>query len=142
MREQLINAGSTMTEDELLEHVFASLPKDYEVVANLLEKRLGASADPVTIEEIRHDLNLKYQKMYGVKKLTTHNKNETALCAGGFRGRCNECGKISHKLHDCHKRQQGQGKGNSCNNQRNKNKFNGICKYCKKKGHMEKDFYK
>jgi gag-polypeptide of LTR copia-type len=34
MREQLINAGSTMMEDELLEHVSANLPKDYEVVAN------------------------------------------------------------------------------------------------------------
>jgi gag-polypeptide of LTR copia-type len=70
MREQLINTGSTMTEDELLEHVFANLPKDYEVVANPLEKRLGSSSDPVTIEEIRHDLNLKYQKMFGVKKMT------------------------------------------------------------------------
>jgi hypothetical protein len=71
MREQLINAGSTMTEDELLEHVFASLPKDYEVVANRLEKRLGSSTNPVMMEEIRHNLNLKYQKMYGVKKMTS-----------------------------------------------------------------------
>jgi hypothetical protein len=51
---------------------FANLPKDYKVVANPLEKRLGSSTDPVTIEEFRHDLNLKYQKMYGVKKMTTH----------------------------------------------------------------------
>jgi hypothetical protein len=68
MREQLINAGSAMTEDELLKHVFANLPNDYKVVANPLEKRLESSIDPVTIKEIRHDLNLKYQKMYGVKR--------------------------------------------------------------------------
>jgi hypothetical protein len=106
-----------MMEDELLEHVFTNLPKDFKVVANPLEKRLGSSTDPVTIKEIRHDLILKYQKMYGVKKMTsTHEESKTALYAGGFRGRCNECGMIGHNACDYCDRQQQQGEGNNRNN--------------------------
>jgi hypothetical protein len=116
MRKQLINAGSTMTEIELLEHVFANLPKDYKVAANLLEKRLGFRMDPVTIKEIRHGLNLKYQKMYGVQKLTTHEESKTALYAGSFRGRCNECDKIGHRARDWCDRQEQHGKGNTYKN--------------------------
>jgi hypothetical protein len=85
-REQLINAGSTMTEDELLEHIFSNPPKEYEIVAYPLKKRVEASTDPVTIEEIRHDLNLKYKKMYGVKKMTIPMKKVKLLCKQAVSG--------------------------------------------------------
>jgi hypothetical protein len=85
---------------------FANLPKDFKAVANPLEQRLGSSTDPVTIKEIRHDLNLKYQKMYSLMKVTTHKESKTALYAGGFRGGGNECGKIGHQAGDCCNRQQ------------------------------------
>jgi gag-polypeptide of LTR copia-type len=41
MREQRINAGSSASDEDLLEHVFANVPKDYDVILALLEKRLG-----------------------------------------------------------------------------------------------------
>jgi hypothetical protein len=140
IREQLINAGSSMSDEELLEHVFANVPKDYEVISAPLEKRLGSKFNPVTIDEVRDDFNLRYQRLYGTKKtLTTQDESETALYAGGFRGKCNECGKMGHKARDCREK---QGKSSNRNNRQSKKKFNGVCNYCKKKGHMEKDCWK
>jgi hypothetical protein len=52
-----------MDDDELLEHVLNNLPKEYEIVVSKLEDRLGAANDPLTIEDVRSALNLKYQRI-------------------------------------------------------------------------------
>ena len=57
LRMQLMNAGSKMLEDELLEHVLNNLPKEYEVVVSKLEDRLGNSVNGLTIEDVRNELN-------------------------------------------------------------------------------------
>jgi hypothetical protein len=94
----------------------------------------------VTIDEVRDDFNLRYQRLYGTKKtLTTQDESETALYAGGFRGKCNECGKMGHKACDCCEKQE---KSLNRNNQQSKKTINGVCNYCRKKGHTKKDCWK
>ena len=140
LKEQLVNANAKMEDDDILEHALNNLPKEYEIVVAPLEKRLSAQFNPLTIEELREELNLKYLRLYGSKEESLTGESETALFAGGFKGKCNECGKLGHKARDC-KDKDGK-KNNNNNSRRNGTRFNGNCNYCKKKGHMEKNCFK
>ena len=135
LRMRLIAAGSKMDDEELLEHVLNSLPKEYEIVVSKLEDRLGATTDPLTIEDVRSALNLKYQRLTKGKGGTSNSGgedgHETALFAGGFKGKCNNCGEWGHKGFQCPKK----GGGNGNTNNSGGNKFTGNCHYCKKAGH-------
>ena len=123
-----------MDDEELLEHVLNNLPKEYEIVVSKLEDRLGATTDPLTIEDVRAALNLRYQRISKGKSGANNNSNddghETALFAGGFKGKCNNCGEWGHKGYQCPKKG-GNGNGNNSGG----SKFSGKCHYCKKVGH-------
>ena len=138
LRVRLIAAGSKMDDEELLEHVLNNLPKEYEIVVSKLEDRLGATTDPLTIEDVRSALNLKYQRLSkgkpGVSNNNSDEGHETALFAGGFKGKCNNCGEWGHKGYQCPKKGNG-GNENSNNSGGSSNKFSGKCHYCKKVGH-------
>jgi hypothetical protein len=80
-----------------------------------------------------------------------YNQNEeTALFAGGFKGKCNNCGQYGHKSRDCRnkKKKNNNNNRNHKNNKENgdkdneKNPFLDKCHYCKKEGHMAKDCFK
>ena len=91
-----------MSDDALLEHALNNVPQEYNIEISLLEKRLGDSNDPLTIEELRDALNLKFERLQGNKgKHYRSGDEETALFAGGFKGRCNNCGKHGQKARDC-----------------------------------------
>jgi len=68
LKEQLVNANARMNDDDVLEHALNNVPKEYEIVVAPLEKRLSAQFNPLTIEELREELNLKYLRMYGSKE--------------------------------------------------------------------------
>ena len=95
--------------------------------------------------ELCDALTLKFERLQGKKG--THYRSgdeETALFAGGFKGRCNNCGKHGHKARDCR-----TDKNNNKNNKRGNDKKDGDkkpfpykCHYCKKQGHMAKDCFK
>lgn len=105
LKDRLNEAGSRCTEEELLEHALNNLPKEYENVVAKLEDRLGAENNPLTIEDLRDELNLKYERMgFRNGKGGRHygdDRDETALFAGGFKGKCNSCGELGHKARDC-----------------------------------------
>ena len=52
-----------MDDDELLEHALYNLPKEYEHVVVKLEDRLGDTINPLTIEDLCDELNLKYERL-------------------------------------------------------------------------------
>ena len=130
-------AGSRCTDEELLEHALNNLPKEYENVVAKLEDRLGSVDNPLTIEGLRDELNLKYERMGFRGGKTGRNWNddrdETALFAGGYKGKCNSCGEWGHKARDCKLKKKG-GSGNN-----NKNEFRWKCYNCHEKGHKAKD---
>ncbi len=99
LREQLLNAGSTLSEDDMLEHALNNLPKEYEVVVSKLEDHLGSKSDPLTIGDLRTQLNLKYQRITnssntrgGGSNSNNEDEVETALFAGGSKGKCDQWG--------------------------------------------------
>jgi hypothetical protein len=91
---RIVAAKSELTEESLMGHVLNNVPEMYSIEVSKLEDRLGDLSDPLTIEEIRAALSLKYERVYSKKnKNKRFNQNEeTALYAGGFKGKCNNCG--------------------------------------------------
>ena len=74
------------------------------MVVHPLEKRIGAAVNPLTIKELREELKLKYIKLNGGKyggKGKSEEEGEVGLFAGGFKGRCHNCGKQGHRAKEC-----------------------------------------
>ena len=78
------------------------MPKDYKISQAKLEDHLNDNIDPLTIEEIHTELNLRYQRM-NIKKIIDDDEEEeeTSLFAGVFKRTCHGCGKQGHKRPDC-----------------------------------------
>ena len=76
------------------------------MVVSLAKKRLGSFSDPLTIEDLWDDLNLRFQKLGGTPgetggKGNGSGRDDAALFAGGFKGKCNSCGRWGHKKINC-----------------------------------------
>ena len=103
LRVQLATVGKDMSDQDLLEHALNNLPDTYESVVMKLEDKIGNTSHPLTISKLCDELNLKFERMNGKRTIDSNNngKGETALFAGGFKGKCNKCGRYGHKAHDC-----------------------------------------
>ena len=151
IQSQLAETKSFLTDEQLLEHVLNNLPKEYDVVIAKVEDRLGATSNPLTIEELRDELSRRYERMR-MKNRSSRNdsdsesegNDEIGMFAGGFKGKCHNCGKQGHRSRDC-KEKQGKKSGQKdkkegyqsrkgSGDSRNK-RFEGTCWYCKKGGH-------
>ena len=120
-----------MSNNDLIEHALNHLPDCYEISVSKLEDRIDDKNNPVTIDQLRNELNLRFERMKG--KNDDNNKKyneeeETALLAGGFKGKCHKCGKIGHKARDCREK----------TNYKKKVR----CFYCKKEGHKIENCWK
>jgi hypothetical protein len=168
--ERIISSKSKMDDESLMEHVLNNVPGMYNIEISKLEDWLGDPNSPLTLEEICAALSLRYERANAKKgrQNKRYNQNEeTALFAGGFKGKCNNCGQYGHKLRDCHHKKKKKKKKNNNNNnninnnnrnyrndRNNKNNkgsrdkdndrksFPYKCHYCKKEGHMAKDCFK
>ena len=159
----------SITEDDMIEHILGNLPNVYDIEIHALRKRLDDVENPLTIEEVREELNLKFEMMNRRYRVDPgNNEEETALFAGGYKGKCFACGKFGHRAKDCN-----GNKNNSSNNSKissnnnnknsahkdnknpmenhsNRSKNNGNnerdrnteCFYCKKKGHRIANCFK
>jgi len=72
-----------------------------------METRVGDAEKPLTVEEIKAELSLHFER---INMNTNGNKEgevleEHALFAGQFKGKCRNCGQISHKAFQCKKKQ-------------------------------------
>ena len=133
MRMQLEEMSSTMSDDQFLIHILNNLTGDYELQVALLEKRIGNTSNPLTVDELREELNLKFERMNAKKDDGTDDGDaEQALVSGQFKGKCHNCGKIGHKSVNCHLRK----------DKPTVESKSVICHYCKKPGHKKSDCFK
>ena len=149
LQVQINNAReNSITEDDLMEHILGNLPSVYDIEVHTLRKRLDDLHDPLTLEELREELCLKFEMMNrrGKLGLSQTPNEEHALFAGGFKGKCNNCGKIGHRARDCRDKNGNKGKqennGGSNNQNNNEADKNVECFYCKRKGHRISNCYK
>jgi hypothetical protein len=52
-----------MTDDQFMVQVLNSLTNDYELRMLLLEKRIGSKENPLTIDELKEELILRYERL-------------------------------------------------------------------------------
>ena len=139
LRMRLEVQGSKISDVDFMIHVLNNLPREYEVSQAKLEDRLNDDIDPLTIEEIRTELNLKFSRMNPKKNVETEaeESDETALFGGGFSGTCHGCGERGHKKPDCPK-SNSRNKNSSFGARRDfKGKSKKKCAHCGKLGHTD-----
>lgn len=137
----------SITEDELIEHILGNLPSVYDIEIHTLRKRLDDLEMPLTIEEVREELNLKFEMMNRrFRGSGNQDSDETALFAGGFKGKCHSCGKFGHRARDCSLKANNAAtkttSDGAIENSKNDKDKDIQCFYCKKKGHRIADCLK
>jgi len=55
---------SEISEEDMIIHVLNNLPSEYDTEVAILEKRLGDKISALTLEEIREDLSLRFEKIW------------------------------------------------------------------------------
>lgn len=130
MNKVKITGKTDMSEVDLIIHILANLPEEYEVAVSSLEAKLKDSSSPLDIEEVREELNSRYdritkhadadleEKAFAAFKKQYKGGHESgyAECPaesgdsngnnsnGSGRGPCFYCGKLGHIKADCEKR--------------------------------------
>lgn len=64
LRDRLAEMGSVIKDDQFLVHILNNLSPEYELQVLFMEKRIGSTTDPLTVETFREDLNLKYERIH------------------------------------------------------------------------------
>jgi gag-polypeptide of LTR copia-type len=92
--------GSNITDEQFLIQVLNSLTGDYELQMTLMEKRIGNKENPPTIDELKEDLNLRYESLSSKSESTRNDEygKEKALFVTQLKGKCQNCGKLAYKL--------------------------------------------
>jgi hypothetical protein len=151
MRARIEDVDQTMkmTDDHFMLHIVNNLTKDYERQVEAMEDKIAADTNPLTIEEMREILVLRFERLNDKQDSDDDNANaDHALIASGqFKGRCRACGKYGHKSVDCRSRGSGQNAGRFQGGGRSQggfqgrgnSGFSGACHYCKKIGHRDAD---
>jgi hypothetical protein len=132
--------GSSISENQFMIHVLNNLTSDYDLQLALMEKRIGDREKPLTVGEIRADLSLCFESlsMKSTKNRDVEELEEHALFSVQFKGKCRNCGQLSHKLLKCKNR------SNSRHNGGNKGNTTGgiFCTYCRKSSHVKQNCFK
>jgi gag-polypeptide of LTR copia-type len=114
---KLETMGSSMTDDQFIVQVLNSLTNDYELQMLFLEKQIGSKNSPLSNEDLKEELNLRFERLS--MKQNDNFGGENALFTLQFKGTCRNCGKLGQKAARCKSKQ-------------NKDeKVDVICNYCK-----------
>jgi len=105
LRADLARMGSDITDEDMFIHILNNVPEEYDMEVKMLETKMEDMIDPLTLQMIRDQLNLRYMRLKkrenGNNDDDTKEKEDTALFTNQFKGRCNYCGKIGHKAAKC-----------------------------------------
>jgi gag-polypeptide of LTR copia-type len=138
LRVRLEAMDSSISENQFMIHILNNLNSDYELQLAMMERRVGDIEKPLTVEEIRGELSLRYERLNMKSSNNSEGKvlEENAFFSGQFKGKCQSCGQIGHKSFQCKNRgsHHGENNGNSsgCT----------FCSYCRKPGHDRKNCLK
>jgi hypothetical protein len=85
---RLDDMGSSILESPLMIHVLNNITSDYDLQLALMEKRIGDKEKTLTVEEIRADLSLRFERlnMNSSENGDVEDLEEHALFSGQFKG--------------------------------------------------------
>ena len=88
------NFNYEIDDEELMDHILLKLPSTYSEIVTTL-----SSNDNLTLQKVKQEVTAFFTRK--IKNFKEEEKKELALFAGGFKGKCRNCGKIGHKAADC-----------------------------------------
>jgi hypothetical protein len=102
-RMRLEELGSSISDNQFILHILNNMTDDYDLQVTIMEKRVTDKSNPLTINEIRDNLNLRFEILNEKQNEERENDNnyEVAFFGGQFKGKCRNCGAIGHKAKDC-----------------------------------------
>jgi gag-polypeptide of LTR copia-type len=99
LRIKLEVMGSSMTDKQFMIQILNSLTEEYELQMLLLEKRIVDVNNPLTIEKLKEELTLRFERLTSktdsAKLKSSFDKK--AMFMRQFKGKCCNCGKLGHK---------------------------------------------
>jgi len=102
LRMKLNDLGSAMTDKDVVIHILNDLMKDYEDQLSKLKGNLRSTINPLIIDDVTAELQLKYTKMK--TKNTIQIKDEYSekglVAASKYKGTFTFCSKIGHMAMD------------------------------------------
>jgi len=104
---KLKDLGSMMSNEDLIIHILNNLTENYKVQLSKLEEKLGSMTNPLSIDDVKAELCLRYAQMKTKKSLSDSEQKDSkkALAATRkYNGTCTFCRKIGHKATDCYLR--------------------------------------
>jgi len=137
---RLKDMSTPILDDNFYVHILNNLPAEYEVQVSKLEDRFGSTMNPLTMQNLQNELNLKYAQLKTISvEWTKTNQALATFCR--YKGKCTNCGKMGHKASECHS-QTKKNDGSPNNNKHNTNKpkrdtSNIKCFECRKMGHFQ-----
>ena len=141
-RTQMLSMNHPISDEQFMVHIINLLPKAYELEVSQLEKRVGAINNPLTIEDMREELDLRYERL-NIRDDDDDDDGdgeEQALYASsGFKGKCHKCGKYGHKAANCRTNKNSQKKHDNGKKHFNKKPYKLTCYNCGEEGHKAKD---
>jgi hypothetical protein len=93
---------------------------NYDLQLAMMEKRINDKVNLLTVDEIRADLNLRFERLNEKKDDNDDEDNQDVAFFGGqFKGKCRNCGMMGHKSINCKNKihQNGFQNGFQTNNQ-------------------------
>ena len=85
-----IMGGNYIKDEDMILHIVSHLPSEYDTIVDMAMKQLTLKM--LTLDTLQEDLQMKFDCL----KIKKNKKNETALMARQFKGRCGLCGKMGH----------------------------------------------
>jgi hypothetical protein len=73
---RLDDLGSSILENQFMIHILNNLTADYDLQLAMLERRIGDKENPLTVEEIRAALSLRFEILSS--KVSSNDKDEEA----------------------------------------------------------------
>jgi hypothetical protein len=92
--------GSFMTDDQFMVQILNSLIDEYKLLMLLLEKRIRRKENPLTIDELKEELSLRYERLSMKSETAKINDlgKEKALVVIRFKSKRQNCGEVGHKV--------------------------------------------
>jgi hypothetical protein len=60
---RLEEMGSSISDNQVILHILNNMTDDYDLQFAMMEKRVTNKSNPLTINEIQDDLNLRFEKI-------------------------------------------------------------------------------
>ena len=91
---RLEDMGSSVSDYQFMIQVLNNLTSDYDLQLALMEKRVGDGENPLTVEEIKTELSLGFERLNMNSNGNEEGETleEHALFSGQFKEKCQNCG--------------------------------------------------